>query len=288
MAKVSYFKSFTDKAHTVELSDILNAIKNGAFKESIEYLRSLHKDEYDVAKKKLPHFTATGVFGAARKLEFLQEYNSHIVLDIDHIGFEKAKRLKEVLVLFSHCLAAFLSPGGDGVKILVLTDSTRDTHAAVFNQIADFYEEHLGVAIDRSGIDINRCCFVSWDPDLYLNESPVIFKSTPVEPQSIAPLPERKMFVPHDLNDPYDDKSIFEEMVRFTERLEEYHRGNRNNFIYKLANNLNRRGIDVFTAERMIRERYNDLPLKEIVHTVRSAYRNWTEHNMYGYQKYIA
>jgi len=288
MTKVSYYKSFSDKAHTVELSDVLNAIKNGAFKERIEYLRNLPKDDYDVAKKLLPHFTASGVFGEARKPEFTLEYNPLLVLDVDHAGYKNAKRLKKVLALFSHCLAAFLSPRGDGVKILVLTDSTQATHAAVFKQIADFYEEQLGVTIDRSGIDPNRCCFVSWDPDLYLNESPVKFKSTPVEPQSIAPQPERKMFVPRDLNDPCDDKSIFEEMVRFTERLEEYHRGNRNVFIYKLANNLNRRGIDVFSAERMIRERYNDLPLKETVHTVRSAYRNWTEHNMYGYQKYIA
>lgn len=288
MAKVSYFKSFTDVAHTLELSDVLNAIQNGAFKERIEYLRSLHKDEYDLAKKRLPHFTPSAVFGAARKPEFIQEYNSHIILDIDHIGYEKAKRLKEVLALFSHCRAAFLSPGGDGLKILVLTDSTQATHAAVFKQAADFYEEHLGVAIDRSGIDPNRCCFVSWDPDLYLNENPVKFKSTPAEPQSIASQPERKMFVPRDLNDPYDDESIFEEMVWFTERLEEYHRGNRNNFIYKLANNLNRHGIDVFTAEQMIRERYNDLPSKEIIHTVRSAYRNWAEHNMYGNLKFTA
>ncbi len=155
----------TKKVKDVNLFDILEDIRSGKFKNEIEKLRSLKDtDQFDNFKRSLPAFTPSGTFGEARKKEYLVCYSSIIVLDFDHIGAEQAKRKRDILFLFSHCLAAFLSPSGDGLKALILTDSAPETHTAVFNRVADFYEEHLGISVDRSGKDINRLSFVSYDP----------------------------------------------------------------------------------------------------------------------------
>ncbi len=78
-----------------------------------------------------------------------------------------------------------------------------------------------------------------------------------------------------------DDESLFREMVEFTGNISSYTPGNRNNFLFKLACNINKRGLKRDLAERMIRENYPDL-LPEIKHIVNSAYSYIGEHGMYS------
>jgi hypothetical protein len=289
--KVGFYSSFGDKGTDVALNEILSAIKDGEFKESIERLRNLRDDEYDAAKRKLPHFAPSGLFGSARRIEFLTEYVPVIILDVDHLGFEEAINLRNKASLIEHTIAAFLSPGGQGFKILVLTDSTKETHLAVFNQVVAFYEETLNIKIDRSGKDISRACFVSYDPDICINENVAVFKSeqlidipsplyTP-SPLKIYPVEELSQKISHDYSD-NDNQSLFEYAVNLTENIEIYCKGRRNNFVYKLACNLNRFGMELCTAENMICAACSDLPSFEIRNTVKSAYRNFAEHNIYG------
>jgi len=70
-----------------------------------------------------------------------------------------------------------------------------------------------------------------------------------------------------------DPEKVFEDAVRFTENLKGYYQGNRNNFIYQLARNLNKDGMDEGTAYGLISRHYPDLS-KEIGMIVKSAYRN--------------
>ena len=39
----------------------------------------------------------------------------------------------------------------------------------------DYYDKIIGVQSDKSVKDITRLCFVSYDPDLYLNENSEVF-----------------------------------------------------------------------------------------------------------------
>ena len=282
--KVGVYSSFGDKGSEAELDDVLRAIKEGEFKESIEKLRNLRGDAYDAAKRKLQHFTPSGLFGAGRRIEFLKEYVPVIILDVDHLGFEAAIKLRNEASLIPYSIAAFLSPGGEGVKILVLTDAKNDTHLVVFNQVASFYEKTLNIKIDPKGKDISRTCFFSYDPAIQINENPAVFKSEPViDIPSGFKSYQAEVLYPNNLKDyeDCDDQDIFDYAVNFTENIEYYHIGNRNNFIYKLANNLNRYGMNIHTAERMICAAYTDLTSQEIRNTVKSAYRNWSEHNLY-------
>src|SRR5690554_2719605 len=115
--KVSYFKSFGSKPEEVDLLYILGAIKEGAYRDRIEHLQKLDGEEYGKAKRSLPHFTPSGIFTEKRQSENLLKYSQVIVLDIDDVGID-APDIRDKAAETEFTLAAFLSPGWEGVKIL--------------------------------------------------------------------------------------------------------------------------------------------------------------------------
>jgi len=278
MIEISYFENFGDNGSSINLPDLLNSIKNGDFKESVEEIRRFKKEgkEYSELKSKLPQFTPSVLFSPSRKKENLIMYNPMVVLDIDHVGFE-AMEIRERAALNEFTYCAFLSPSGSGVKIFIKTNSTPENHEKAFNQIAKYYEGITGAKIDQSGKDIPRACFVSYDPDLYLNEKASIFSaatSTPIVEFSTATVSSNNI-------------RLFKDVLYFTQNIDQYRIGNRNNFIYTLANNLNRAGLNQDEAEKRILSEFSDPDItSEIPTAVKSAYRHIEEHGIFGARYY--
>lgn len=246
-------------------------IKTGSVATQIEEIRVAKSNRgnelADRLKRQLPAFTPSGVFGKGHRKEHLQEYNPLIVLDIDKVGSEKATELKKKAAGLATTYAAFISPSGDGLKILIQTDNEATEHSSAYQQVADYYALSLAVDIDLSGKDISRLCFVSYDPEIFINDKVVVFS----QKSSITEAPTYTL--------PIDtaDAEIFQHAVSFTEKLEDYFPGNRNNYIYLLACNLNRTGVDRSTAEKLICEKYSDLEKSEVIRTVASAYKKTDE-----------
>lgn len=133
-------------------------------------------EEYDEQKKLLLGFTPSGTFDRRRKLEFLKEYNGNIILDIDDLApvlLQQAEKQARNCP-FTH--ACFISPGAQGLKIIVRTNATKETHKDTFIALAAYYEQLLNLFIDESGKDIPRLCFYSYDPQAYFNPNSEIFK----------------------------------------------------------------------------------------------------------------
>jgi len=184
---VSVFKNFNQVEANLDISVILEQIRSGKYKSRIQALRELLRqgktEKYSSAKRSLPAFTPSGLFEGGRKLEFLKEYSGLIILDIDKLSQEKLIAIRTRVEEIPNTYACFISPSGNGLKILVKVFSRPVYHKVVFNQVKAFYEEQLRtndqaktVQIDPSGKDITRLCFVSWDEMLYLNPSAAIFK----------------------------------------------------------------------------------------------------------------
>jgi len=184
---VSVFKNFNQVEANLDISVILEQIRSGKYKARIQALRELLRqgktDEYSSAKRSLPAFTPSGLFEGGRKLEFFKEYSGLIILDIDKLSLENLIATRTRVEEIPNTYACFISPSGNGLKILVKVFSRPVYHKVVFNQVNAFYEEQLRtndqygtVEIDPSGKDITRLCFVSWDEMLYLNPSAAIFK----------------------------------------------------------------------------------------------------------------
>ena len=274
------FKNFNEVTEQKDILKILSDIKTGVYQNAITYLRkSLADDKKEAAeraKKSLPAFTPSATFNGGRKMEFLTNYNGLMVLDIDKLEKEKLQQCKTKIRMDDFVFASFVSPSGNGLKIFVKVSTDKEQHKETFLELQRYFEELLEVEIDKSGKDITRLCFFSYDPELYLNENAETFY-----PNTEKGSKEKKQNPKTENRTSevaVDNDTIYEHSVRFTEKKIQFTEGNRNNFVYALANNLNRKGISEAMALGYILADYG-YDAKEVTTAVQSAYQNTTEHN---------
>ncbi|OJU78900.1 MAG: virulence-associated E family protein [Bacteroidetes bacterium 47-18] len=288
---VSIFKNFNEVVENAKIIEVLNDIKTGKYINIITYLRkSLAESKmeaYERAKKSLPAFTPSASFKGGRKLEFVTAYTQIVVLDIDKLTKEQLTNAKALAQETPYTYSAFISPSGNGLKIFVKVNSSQKNHKEAFLTLQKFYEEFLSLPIDKSGKDVTRLCFVSYDTDLYLNENATVYPViatedlTPYIVQNSEVITEPPTIASNGFsteNFSNDYLATYEHCVRFTEKKESYVNGNRNNFVHLLACNLNRKGVPLPTAMGYILSDYN-FDTKEVATTVNSAYSNTHEHN---------
>jgi hypothetical protein len=124
--------------------------------------------------------------------------------------------------------------------------------------LRDYYDKIIGVQSDKSVKDITRLCFVSYDPDLYLNENSEVFN------YKTSTL----------------DQIDLSWVWSFTSNKHEFVVNNRNNFVYAFACNANRYGVDINDTTHYANS-YSEasFPEKEIELTVKSAYENNVNEN---------
>ena len=275
---ITVFKNFNEVVEHKSIPVILDEIRTGKYKHAIVYLRkSLSENKleaYEKAKKSLPAFTPSGKFIGGRKMDFLVEYSNCIILDIDKLQPEQLAKVNHAARQCEFTYACFISPSGNGLKILVKVSSTKAEHKETFLAIQDHYEKLLNLEIDKSGKDVTRLCFYSWDENLYLNENATVFatetkQSCQTEHVSVSPLPTATVTAT-------DYEAIYHHCIKFTEKKVQFANGSRNVFVHQLACNLNRKGISLHEALGYI---LNDFGYdeKEVTQTVKSAYGNLHE-----------
>ena len=288
---VSIFKNFNEVVENAKIIEVLNDIKTGKYINVITYLRkSLAESKmeaYERAKKSLPAFTPSASFKGGRKLEFVTAYTQIVVLDIDKLTKEQLTNAKALAQETPYTYSAFISPSGNGLKIFVKVNSSQENHKEAFITLQKFYEDFLELPIDKSGKDVTRLCFVSYDTDLYFNENATVYPVistehlSPYFNQEQGAEPEPPTIASNGFSTEKfsnDYLATYEHCVRFTEKKESYVNGNRNNFVHLLACNLNRKGVPLPMAMGYILSDYN-YDAKEVATTVNSAYNNTYEHN---------
>lgn len=187
-AQVSLFRGATD-AHpvrTLTIGAVLTAIQTGSYRAPIERLRHLHTSRgqavYNAAKQRLDAVTFGGTFAPKRSKTTLVQHSGLVHGDLDHLN--DLQVMKQTLCADASTAYCFISPSGDGLKLGVPVAPVADDEAYkhAWQTIADYFQQHYGVLWDRSGKDICRLCFVSWDPELYVN--------TAAQPFPIPPVPQ--------------------------------------------------------------------------------------------------
>lgn len=272
---VTLFKNFNEVIEHKTIPTILEEIKTGKYKPGIIYLRKSlaekKEEAYNKAKKSLPAFTPSGKFVGGRKLEFLTEYSQFIILDIDKLSAADLQNAKHLANQSEFTFASFVSPSGNGLKILVKIETPKAEHKETFLKVQAHYESILKLEIDKSGKDLTRLCFYSWDENLYLNENAKTFETAnSVEVPLIETQQEPKTKKPEPLLD-YD--AIYTHCVNFTEKKVQYVNGSRNVFVHQLACNLNRKGISLQQALGYVLSNFG-YDEKEVIQAVYSAYGN--------------
>jgi KaiC/GvpD/RAD55 family RecA-like ATPase len=250
--KISFIESIdSSKMRPAEIRQVLECIKKGSWKKKIDPIRkAFDNNDLELAnslKMALPAFTPSGTFNERRKKENIDSYSGLLHLDYDKV--EDVESLKEIIVKIPFTYSAFISPSGKGIKVVVNTDADLETHTDAFNALRAFYDGIVGFESDKSVKDVTRLCFVSYDPNLYLNKSSEIFRY---------------------LKRSYSVSEIWD----FTAKIMDFKIGNRNNFVYQFACNANRHGIDIIETIRFA-SNYTDytFPLDEIENTIKNIYK---------------
>ena len=152
---------FDTKLHQTDVNKALERIKSGKSKETIERIRNGEKD----LKKKLPIVLFSGTFNE-RKDSKLHKHSGFVVLDFDNL--EDVSDSKMRLATDEHSFATWVSPSGNGLKVLV-SISHPEHHESHFRALQKYYEKAYGLEVDSTGKNLSRACYESYDPDIVIN-----------------------------------------------------------------------------------------------------------------------
>jgi len=172
--KISIFKNIyqSKDGEETSISEFLNNVKFGTWKHlANEINETKTKEEKQEAKKKLPYITPSGFF-QQRKASELIEHSGFICIDIDDL--KDADAAKERLKSDPYFYAIFKSISGNGLAILIKIQPTR--HLDAFFALESYFAERYNLFIDKSCKDTSRARFVSYDPQIYINDKSLTFK----------------------------------------------------------------------------------------------------------------
>ncbi len=250
---------FSKEPHFITINKALERIKLGASKGLVLDIRlALDKEKANKLKLNLPSICFSGKFGADRKDEQLVEHSGFIVLDFDDIADLRDKQTEIIQKDFVY--ACWVSPSGNGLKALVkIADGSK--HREHFQSLQEVFPE-----IDRSGINVSRVCYESFDPDIYVNEKAVVFtKAKKIEKIIVNEI------------ETIDDSENFRRILKWlTNKNDAFVTGERNTYIFKLASACCRFGINEEAALSLISAEYlvsNDFTMSEMRGAVKSGYR---------------
>ena len=174
----SFFKapiSNTKPHKTVNLLQIYNAIKGDYYKKQTHKLRTI-SDTQQARKFKTENFdycTFSGTF-TTRNDKTLIRHSGLLCVDFDHLQSVEKLRFQLLKDEYFDTQLLFVSPSGNGLKWIVSIDTSQTTHGDYFAAVANYILQTYGIAVDKSGRDISRACFLSHDPQVFVNHK--IFK----------------------------------------------------------------------------------------------------------------
>ncbi len=265
---ITIFKNIkeTDTPFHRPIGHILKRIKNGATKELVKQIRSeKRKTERNELKKMLPAICFSGIFNK-RNDSSIQEHTGIICLDFD--GYEKNKELlqdKENLTKNNYVYSTFISPSGQGLKVLVKIPNDADNHVNYFNSLQKHFDNpHFDITCKN----VSRVCYESYDPLIYINENSSVWDT----------IEEKEYQERHTLRDlptiPItDENKIVEILTKWWIKKYPMVEGQRNNNVFVLASAFNDYGINKSLANYVLSNyQTKDFGLNEINRTIDSAY----------------
>lgn len=169
----------SSKATTITLFQEFGNIKRGKYKDLIIKCRdAIDKNDkvlYTSLKSQLPAVTFCGIFSSGRKASDIIEYNNLMIIDIDNLDASMLNNIKLELQNDKFVMALWLSPSGQGLKGIVKIDSDVNKHKYVFNALRIYFLNNYKIDLDKSGSDVSRLCFSSWDENFFFNKNSIIF-----------------------------------------------------------------------------------------------------------------
>lgn len=253
---ITLFESlYTQKGNKLGLLTALKRIKKGTSKTLISEIRKGNKE----LKKKLPCVLFGGYFKDRTNLISPSGLAS---LDFDKV--DSLQKLSSELRKSNYILSFWLSPSGNGIKALVRIPLVKSKEAYKKHYLA-ILREFKELNPDISTKDMNRLCFESYDPELYLNPNANVF----TKKIEIKPFESTKKELCNDLS---DGKKV-DRILKWWLKNFGFVEGQRNNNLFVLACSLSEFGISENITKNLFSSfESSDFNFSEIEKIIRSAY----------------
>lgn len=258
----------TDTPFYRDVMVILERIKNGASKDVVKKIRS-EKDKAirNELKKQLPAVCFSGTFKKRADAALIQ-HSGLICLDFD--GYDKQKVLlqdKETLSKNKYVYSVFISPSGNGLKVLVRIPADPDNHVNYFNSLEKYFNSAY---FDKTSKNLSRVCYESYDPLIHINHNSSIWDVLEeieyVEVSKYKDAPTIPIT---------DENKIVEILVKWWTKKYPMSEGQRNHNAYILAMAFNDFGVNKSLAVYVLNHyATSDFTHKEIQQIIDSAYKN--------------
>lgn len=183
MISIGYhIRQANDPLHPIKITELARRIQSPdqRFVDFILQLRSvisLDAKKYRELKTRLPYVVAGNFHPPFRKIENFGS-TAIVILDFDHLRQKEINIdvLKERIISDEKVLMLFKSPSGDGLKVfyrLAVPFYDPAKYSVFYKLFASKVANELAAhqVVDKVTSDVSRACFVSYDPDLYLNEA---------------------------------------------------------------------------------------------------------------------
>jgi len=247
---------------------VLESIKNGTYKNQIAKIRiETDKSARNKLKERLENVTFGGTF-STRGNSNLKQHSGLACLDFDAV--QDLKALKELVNEDNYTFASFISPSGDGLKVLVRiplvdnNDDYQDYYIKLIERYSNYHE------LDKGTKDLARASYLSFDDDLFLNNESDLFTE-----KFNRPLPVEKIIVNIPLN---DSDAIAERLDKWF--IKRWNSTNRNNNLHAYARQMNCFGVEKNVCESyLLRYQQPDFKEREIIALIDSAYGYSNEFN---------
>lgn len=266
---ITVFKDIKDTEQPFYRSctEVLARIKEGLSRDLVNQIRfEDDKTKRNVLKQGLPSVCFSGKFKRRADKELI-EHSGIICLDFD--GYEsptKMQEAKDVLSKDKHTYSVFVSPSGNGLKVLVKIPRESDKHKDFFNSLEEYYDSpHF----DVTSKNISRVCYESYDPDIFINEDSLEWSNVAEKEYKEVSKNKGAMTVPIT-----DSNKIVEILLHWWRKKYPMTEGGRNHNAFILASAFNDFGIYKDTALNILSNyQEKSFPMSEIKQTVDSAYQ---------------
>lgn len=264
--EVTIFKNIreTSTPFIRDIDFIFKRIKEGNSKILIDKIRnSKTKEEQNKLKSDLPSICFSGIFKNRSKNGIIS-HTGIICLDFDKYNtIDLLNEDREKLINDKYTFALFISPSGNGLKVIVKIPKDIDNHKLYFDALEKYYNNNN---FDTGVSDVSRVCYESYDENIYINKSSELWitKEENVTYSYENKAPKIKL---------ENENEIINRLYVWFQKNVNMSEG-RNVGLFKLAAAFSDFGVSQLEALRFC-EKFNepDFTINEIQNVVKSAYK---------------
>ena len=245
---------------------ILNRIRDGKSKDLVFGIRrEKDKTQRNLLKQSLPAVCFSGTFNK-REDKALIEHSGFICLDFD--GYSTTKEMnedKKRIAADRYTYSVFVSPSGNGLKVIVKIPKDPENHKNYFNSLEKHFDSKY---FDKTSKNISRVCYESYDEQIFINHESEVWDTVAEHEYKEIDRVASRMTIPIT-----NENKIVDILMRWWTKRYGLIEGERNNNVYILAAAFNDYGVNKSLAEYVMSQfETSDFPMTEIRTAINSAY----------------